>query len=205
MATLKIPQAKMTKLTIIHSETSIRISFAFDRTILHYIKRFVKSARWNATQKYWEAPAGTNLDLFKSALADWCEIEEVFPAEVAPAEAATSENGEPEGWAEYAAAKELRATLSEQWESEQYKARRNNQIARDLDAAKANFSRLIDELPECYAYSTILNYCNSYNAAKFGAGKRALQAVREGMRPSEAAGLMKSEWSQAASEAADRS
>lgn len=59
----------------LEDQTTIR--FAYHKTILHYLKRFIKAAKWNAEEKVWIIPAadpGIDLELFKKACCEWCDI-----------------------------------------------------------------------------------------------------------------------------------
>jgi hypothetical protein len=64
----------------------IEISFTYDKTILHYLKRFIKEDRkYNPAGKTWTVPASneTGLMLFLEACREWCEIHISEPSAVA--------------------------------------------------------------------------------------------------------------------------
>lgn len=55
----------------------IEIRFAYEKTVLHYLKRFFKkNATWNADEKVWLVSASNeiSMELFLKAIREWCEI-----------------------------------------------------------------------------------------------------------------------------------
>lgn len=54
----------------------IEIRFAYEKTVLHYLKRFFKDATWNADEKVWLVSASDeiSMELFLKATREWCEI-----------------------------------------------------------------------------------------------------------------------------------
>lgn len=142
------------------NETETIISFNFDKTVLHYLKRFFTGAKWNAQSKTWSVAATdkTGMMLFLKAVSESHNVEIIEVVEAVEVSATIEEQEsieELESKLEYYQAREMvreagaiRRQIAERYESfESIDASDNLEMAQCQSCGLEDFAEKMQEVP----------------------------------------------------------